>query len=203
MDKNAHTSVPIHDLLHRRWSPVAFDDRAVSSDTLTALFEAARWAPSCFNAQPWRFIVATREDAAEYERLLHCLVDKNIEWAQSAPVLALSVARLRFEHNDKPNRHALHDVGLAVENLIVQATALGLYVHVMAGFHRDEAREAYGIPDGFEPVAAIAIGYMGNAESLPEHLRKRQLAERERKPLGELIFSARWGEKPIGLHIDP
>src|SRR5207247_9166076 len=123
----------IHDLLRRRWSPRAFSDRRVEPDKLRSLGEAARWSPSSYNEQPWSFIVGTKEDEAEYARLLSCLVEGNIEWAQHAPVLMVSVARLSFEEDGKPNRHAFHDVGQAVANLIVQATALGLVVHQLAG----------------------------------------------------------------------
>ena len=194
MEKPAETQYPIHDLLRRRWSPRAFSDRMVEPDKLRSLWEAARWAPSSFNEQPWSFIVATKDDPVEFGRLLSCLVEGNIQWAQHAPVLMVSVARLSFEEDGKPNRHAFHDVGLAVANLIVQATALGLVVHQMAGFHPDKVREFYGVPEQYEPVAAIALGYPGDPQSLPERLRKRELAPRERKPLTEFVFSGRWGQ---------
>ena len=125
--------------------------------------------------------------------MLACLVEKNQEWAKAAPVLMISVARLRFRERDKDHRHAQHDVGLAAENLVIQAMDLDLFVHQMAGFDREKARETYGIPDGFEPVAAIAIGYMGNEDNLPEHLRKRQEADRSRRPLSEFVFAEKWG----------
>jgi nitroreductase len=166
----------------------------VEKEKMLALFEAARWAPSCFNEQPWSFIVATREDPAEYERILACLVESNIRWARQAPVLMISVAKLNFSYNDKPNRHAFHDVGLAVENLIVQAGVLGLYVHQMAGFHRDRARETYAIPETHAPVTGIALGYLGDAEKLPEDLREREQARRERNPLERFVFSGTWNQ---------
>lgn len=112
MDKPAETSVHIYDILDRRRSPVAFEEQAIEADELTAVFETARWAPLCYNTQSWRLIVAAKENAGAYDSLLQCLVDANIEWARSAPALALSVARVRFEHNNKPNRYALHEVGL-------------------------------------------------------------------------------------------
>ena len=194
MEKLAETQYPIHDLLRRRWSPRAFSSRPVEPDKLRSLWEAARWSPSSYNEQPWSFIVATKEDEAEYARLLSCLVEGNIEWAQLAPVLMVSVARLSFEDDGKPNRHAFHDVGLAVANLIVQATALGLVVHQMAGILPDKIRKLYGIPEGYEAVAGIALGYPGDPQSLPEGLRKRELAPRERKPLTEFVFSGSWGQ---------
>ena len=193
MEKRAETQYPIHDLLRRRWSPRAFSDRRVEPDKLRSLWEAARWAPSSYNEQPWSFIVATKEDEAEYARLLSCLVEGNILWAQHAPVLMVSVARLSFEEDGKPNRHAFHDVGQAVANLIVQATALGLVVHQMAGILPDKIRELYGIPGGHEAVAGIALGYPGDPATLPERLRQRELAPRSRKPIQDFVFAGRWG----------
>ncbi len=194
MEKPAETQYPIHDLLRRRWSPRAFSDRRVDPAIMRSLLEAARWAPSSYNEQPWSFIVATKDDPVEFGRLLSCLVEGNIQWAQHAPVLMVSVARLSFEDDGKPNRHAFHDVGLAVANLIVQATALGLVVHQMAGILPDKIRKLYGIPEGYEAVAGIALGYPGDPQSLPEGLRKREMAPRERKPMAQFVFSGRWGQ---------
>lgn len=193
MEKPAQTASPIHDLLQRRWSPRAFGDRPVAPETLTSLFEAARWAASCFNEQPWRFIVAAKDRPAEFDRLVGCLVESNAAWAKQAPVLMLSVAALRFQETGKENRHAFHDVGLAVENLIIQATAMGLFVHQMAGFHVEKARADLAIPDGYDPVAMIALGYPGDPEVLPEKLRQRELAPRSREPLARFVFSGAWG----------
>ena len=194
MEKPADTKHPIHNLLRRRWSPRAFSGRMVEANQLCSVLEAARWAPSSYNEQPWRFIVATKENPVEFDRLLSCLVEGNALWAQQAPVLMLSVAKLSFEKNDKANRHAIHDVGLAVENLVIQATVLGLGVHQMAGFHADKAREVFQIPSGYEPVTAIAIGYFGDPESLPESLREQERAPRSRKPFEEFVFAGRWGQ---------
>ena len=194
MEKPADTQYPIHDLLKKRWSPRAFSGRPVEPGTLRSLLEAARWAPSSNNAQPWSFLVATKEDQAAHGRLVSCLMEGNVPWAQRAPVLMVSVARLSFEDDGKPNRHAFHDVGQAVANLTLQATALGLFVHQMAGFYPDKVRELYGIPKEFEPVAAIALGYPGDPESLPEKFRSRELAPRTRKPLSEFVFAERWGQ---------
>jgi nitroreductase len=193
MEKLAETQHPIHDLLRRRWSPRAFSSRPVEPDKLRSLWESARWAPSSYNEQPWSFIVATKEDEAEYARLLSCLVEGNIQWAQHAPVLMVSVAKLNFIENGERNRHAFHDVGQAVANLIVQATALGLVVHQMAGIFPDKIRELYGIPEGYEAVAGIALGYPGDPETLPERLRQRELAPRSRRPIQDFVFAGRWG----------
>ena len=135
------------------------------------MFEAARWAASSYNGQPWYFIVATKDDAANYKRILDCFVEFNQGWAKSAPVLALSVAKLKFDHNGEPNRHAFHDVGQAAATLALQADALGLAVHQMAGILPDKAREIFEIPEGYEAVAGLAIGYPGDPNHLPDHLK--------------------------------
>jgi nitroreductase len=194
MEKPADTAYPIEELLKRRWSPRAFADRPVEPEKLLSLWEAARWAASTANQQPWSFIVATKRDEAEYARLLSCLRENNQQWASRAPVLMVSVAKLAFDANGQPNRHAFHDVGLAVANLIMQATALGLGVHQMAGIYPDRVRELYGVPEEFEPVAGIVLGYPGDPASLPDELRQRELAPRTRKPLESFVFQGAWGE---------
>lgn len=196
MEKPAETQFPIHDLLHRRWSPRAFSERMVESDMLRSLFEAARWAPSSNNEQPWHFIVGTRDDPAGYDRLFSCLKEGNKKWAFRAPVLMLSVARLNFEDEGTPNRHAWHDTGMAALSLSLQATALGLIAHQMAGFDVDKARADLGIPAGFEPVAMIAVGYPGDPAILDERLRQRELAPRERKSAREIVAIGRWNVSP-------
>ena len=193
MPNAARTDFPMHDLIRRRWSPRAFADRPVEPEKLRSLLEAARWAPSSFNQQPWAYLVATREEPEAFGRLLTALMEGNRAWAARAPVLMLSVAKLDFDRNGQPNRHAFHDVGLATANLVTQATAMGLAAHQMAGFDAAKARELFAIPDGWEPVAAIALGYPGEASSLPAPLRDRELAARTRKPLEEFVFSGRWG----------
>ncbi len=193
MEKPADTTYPIHEVLRQRWSPRAFADRPVEPERLRSLLEAARWAPSSNNEQPWSFLIATREQPEEFAKLLDCLVEGNRIWAQHAPVLMLSLAKLRFADDGDPNRHALHDVGLAAANLVVQATASGLQVHQMAGFQMEKARAAFQIPENYEPVAALAIGYPGDPASLPDRLRARELAPRKRKLLSEFVFSGRWG----------
>lgn len=195
MDKLAPVAYPVHDPLRRRWSPRAFSDQSVEPEKLLSLFEAARWAASSFNEQPWYFIVTRKEEPSEFGKMLSCLVENNVTWAKNAPVLMLSVAQLNFAKNGKPNRHAFHDVGMAVANLIIQATTMGLFVHQMAGFSVDKARDLYGIPEGYEPVAAIALGYPGSPDSLSEPLKQRELAPRERKSQDEFVFSGVWGRK--------
>ena len=193
MEKLTNTKYPIHELLKQRWSPRAFSERMIEPEKLYSLFEAARWAPSAFNEQPWHFIVATKENARDYDRLLGVMVERNKQWAHTAPVLLLTVTKLST-HDGKPNRYAFHDVGLAAENLVLQATALGLFAHQMAGFNVERAREEFAIPPGYEPVTTIAVGYLGDPESLPEQFREEELKTRNRKPLEEFIFSGYWGQ---------
>ena len=197
-EKKASTNYPIHELLAERWSPYIFEDRSVPEADLRSLFEAARWAPSSYNEQPWSYIVATKDDPEQFQRLLSCLVDGNQVWAKVAPVLALGVVSLRFARNAKDNRAAVHDLGLAAGNLLLEATTRGLYVHQMIGILPDKAREIYGIPEGFEAWTGLAIGYNGDPTSLPDQLRERDLAPRQRKPLREFVFSGKW-ENPSPL----
>lgn len=189
------TQYPLHELILRRWSPRAFADRSVDPATLTRLLEAARWAPSCFNEQPWRYLVATRDNPAEFEKMLGCLVEGNQTWAKLAPVLMISVAKLAFARDASPNRHAFHDVGAASAFMTFQATSLGLFVHQMGGIHVDRAREVYSIPEGFEAVAGIALGYLGDPSVLPETMRTREMKPSGRQPLEAMVFGGRWGEK--------
>ena len=194
MEKPADNQYPIHELIKQRWSPLAFNIRPVEPEKIASLLEAARWAASCFNEQPWFFIVATQDNAQEYEKLFSCLVEANQTWAKDAPLLMFSVAKLSFTRNNKPNRHALHDLGFAVGNLTLQAQALGLFVHQMGGFDADKARTLYSIPEDYEPVAAIAIGYPGNLSQLDEDLQQRELSPRSRKPLTEFVFRGNWNQ---------
>jgi nitroreductase len=157
------------------------------------LFEAARWAASSYNEQPWRYIVATRANPVEFERLLSCLVEGNQPWAKSAPVLALGCTSLNFAYNGKPNAAALHDLGLASANLTLEANARGLLVHQMIGILPDRARELYQIPDDVQPLTGLAIGYLGDLNALPEPYKARDLAPRTRKPLAEIVFGDQWG----------
>lgn len=194
MEKHATADAPIHELIARRWSPRAFSEQPVEAAKLRSLFEAARWAPSSNNEQPWRFLVATKETPAEFDRLLACLLEGNRKWAFRAPVLILSVAGLQFEDNDKPNRHAYHDVGMAAENLVLQATSMGLFAHQMAGFDAEKARADCSIPTGFDPVAMIAVGYPGDPALLPDYLREREAKPRERQPVGDFVYTTHWGQ---------
>lgn len=204
LPENADFSYPVHELIGKRASGRAFSSKSVDVATIGSLLEAARWAASCSNEQPWSFVVTDKltkkvtekDDPSAYDRLLKCLVDFNIQWAQHAPVLILSVARLNFASTGKPNRHALYDVGQAAANLALQATALGLMAHQMAGFDVEKARSEFLIPGGHEPASVIAVGYPGDPASLPDKLRERELAPRRRKPLRSFVFSDAWGPTP-------
>jgi nitroreductase len=193
MQKPAVTDAPVHELIKNRWSPRAFSEQPVRPEILRSLFEAARWAPSSNNEQPWAYLVAAKDDAENFAKMLGVLVEFNISWAKHAPVLALSVAHLKMNRDGKPNRVALHDVGSATAQLTLEANARGLSVHQMAGFDAAKARQTFVIPPDWDPVAAIAIGYPGNPESLPDKLRERELAPRTRKPMGEFVMSGSWG----------
>ncbi|MCB0164606.1 MAG: nitroreductase family protein [Anaerolineae bacterium] len=192
MKKVAKTQHPIHPSIQNRWSPRAFSDQPVEPEKLLAVLEAARWAPSAMNEQPWRFIVATKENPAEFEQALNCLNEGNQRWAKAAPVLVFTLIKKTFTRNDRPNRVALHDLGLAVANLTIQATELGLHTHQMGGILFDKIREVYQIPEDFEVVTGIALGYYGDIEQLPEDLQEREKGPRLRKPLSELIFAGAW-----------
>ena len=193
-DKTAATDHPIHELLARRWSPHAFQQRLLTAEDLQSLFEAARWAPSSYNEQPWSYIVATRDDRPEFERLLSCLVEGNQAWARTAPVLVLGVVTHKFKRNNKENKAAVHDLGLAAGNLVMEATARGLFVHQMIGILPDRARELYQIPPDSEAWTALAIGYRDEStDRLPEELKEREAAPRQRKRLGQFVFTGKWG----------
>lgn len=189
--------VEIHNLLMHRWSPRAFSNRDIEKDKLLRLFEAARWAPSCFNEQPWFFIVGCRSQGKTYDDLLECLIEFNQSWAASAPVLILNLARRNFARNGKANAHAWYDVGQAMGNLLVEATYQGLMVHQMAGFDSELARVKFKIPEEFEPVAAAALGYLGDSDVLPDGVEEKARDERERKLLETFVFGTGW-EKPFG-----
>ncbi len=193
MDKPAPTAYPVHPLIQQRWSPRAFSDQEVEPYKICSLLEAARWAPSCFNEQPWRFFIgASNVNPRTHEKLASLLMSGN-DWAAKAPVLLLTVTKLTFTYNDAPNRHGAHDVGMALENIMLQAVDMGLVTHAMAGFYADKAVSELLIPEGFQPMALVAIGYPGPPEVLADPLRERELAPRERRPLQELIYSDQWG----------
>lgn len=191
--QHARPDHPIHDLLVRRWSPYAFSEKAVPAADLRSVFEAARWAASSYNEQPWRYIVATKDDPAAFNRLLACLVEANQEWAKEVPVLAIGCTHLKFSRNGKPNGVAIHDLGLASAQLTFEATARGLVVHQMAGILPDKVRLQYHVPEDVQPLTALAIGYAADPANLPEKYRPRDTTPRSRNPLSSFVFGSDWG----------
>lgn len=187
-------TIPIHRVLRQRKSIRAFSSREIASETLVSLLEAARWAPSSYNEQPWRFIVAPKSDAENFEKILSCLFPSNSVWAKKGAALILTVTKTQLSLNDKDNIFAFYDLGQAVAALSFQATAEGLYLHQMGGLDRQMARSIFEIPEGYEVASAIVLGYKGDVEALPEALRIRELAERKRNPLQEQMFSGKFGE---------
>ena len=199
-DQLSATQYPIEEVLRQRWSPIAFSDQAVEPEKLRSVLEGARWAASSYNEQPWSYIVATQDNPDEFSRLLECLAEGNQVWAKNAPVLMLSVAKLTFTFNGVENRHAFHDVGAASANLAIEAAAQGLFIHQMAGFDVPKAKETYGIPDGYDPVAAIALGYLGDPQILSESMQQRQSVPRTRKPLDQFVFTGHWSQTSSIVH---
>ncbi|MEO0965209.1 MAG: nitroreductase family protein [Planctomycetota bacterium] len=201
MEKSAPAQLPILDVIKRRWSPRAFADRPVEDHKLRCILEAARWAASSFNEQPWRFVLTKKADGAPFETALGCLAEANQLWVKDAPVLMLTFVSTKFAKNDKPNRCAHHDLGLAMGQLSLQATAMGLFVHQMAGVDLDRMRDTYAVPEDYEPFGAAAIGYGGNPGQLPDGLAEAETAERVRKPLTELVFADEFGKASPLMNI--
>lgn len=179
---------PLKHIVNRR-SELGFEPKALSQEHIDTLFEAARWAASSYNEQPWRFYFATRENPALFSKALDTLAKGNREWAVNASILIFSVAKMVLSKNGKPNDYALHDTGMATANLMVQAEALGLASHPMGGFNRDKAKELLGITDDATPVAVIAIGFAGNHDNLSDGNKERLLAPRQRKGINEIAIS--------------
>ncbi|MES2500436.1 MAG: nitroreductase family protein [Pseudomonadota bacterium] len=198
MQKPAKTQVPINEVIANRWSGRAYDaSKAVSNQQIISLCEAARWAPSCFGDEPWRFMVWNKTtDAKSWQIAFDCLVPGNQEWVKNAPILLLVCADTLFGHNQKPNRWAQYDTGAAAENLCLQAQDLGLMAHQMGGFNADAARKVFKIPEQFTLMAMVAVGYAADIKTVTGEALSRETAERKRKPLAELFFDSAW-DKPI------
>lgn len=195
-EKPIDTLQPIHDLLARRWSGVAYDpERSIDHKIITALAEAARWAPSCFGDQPWRFIFCHREhNPAAWERAFQCLAEGNQTWNLHAPLLILTCHDTRFARNDKPNPYAAYDSGAAAMSICLEAVRHGLMTHQMAGFDQERARALFQIPDRYQPKAMMAVGYQLPTDQIPATFRDRELSPRQRRPLQESFFDGTWGE---------
>jgi nitroreductase len=198
MKKPAITSVTIQETIAKRWSPRAYNaTKPVSPEQIIALLEAARWAPSSYNDQPWRFIVCDKtSNPKAWQAAFDCIMPSNQTWVKDAPLLLLGCANTILDVNQQANRFGQYDTGAAAENLVLQAASMGLVAHQMGGFNADVASEVFAIPAQFTPMAMITVGYEGDANNLPDELKTRELAERKRKPLADLFFAGTWG-KPI------
>jgi nitroreductase len=181
-------------VIEERWSPRAFSSKSVSKEDIHLLFDAARKAASCFNEQPCRFVYARKEDKENFDLLLDCLVEGNQVWAKNASVLVATITKKTFTQNDKPNKHAWHDVGLSVGNMSAQATSMDISLHQMAGYDKEKTIKNLNLSDDFEPVSFIAIGYLGDKGQLPEDLEKQEKKESPRKSINEIIFVGKMGK---------
>jgi nitroreductase len=186
--KRAVTEYPILEPLASRWSPYEFEPRPIDRVSLLTCLDAARWAASSYNEQPWHFVVALRDDADDFAKMLGCLVEFNQGWAKDASALVLSVIARSFRKNGTPNRMAEHDLGLAIGNFSAQATTLGLAVHQMAGFNPSQARHSWGIPDGYDPWTVIAVGH-ARPPAEPA-----AATPRTRRPFREFVFGGSWNK---------
>jgi len=195
MNNPAITQTPIDETLANRWSGRAYDaSKIVSQTQIVSLLEAARWAPSCFGDQPWRFIVWDKtSDANAWQQAFNCLVTGNQTWVKDSPVLLLVCADTLFGHNQKPNRWAQYDTGAAAENLCLQASSIGLLAHQMGGFDADKARDVFAVPMQYVPMAMVSVGYAADIATLEGEILARETAQRKRKPLNELFFKGKWG----------
>ncbi len=180
MEKSTEFEMPLLETIQIRRSKRAYSDRPIEPEKIQALFEAARWAPSSLNEQPWVYVYATKEQPQLWNKLFDALVDSNKIWAERAPLLIMSLIRKNFVRNEKPNGSAKYDLGAANAFLTLQATHLGLNVHQMGGFDRQRAAENLNVPDTHEVAVMIAIGYSGDPDILPENLKEREQSPRER-----------------------
>ncbi len=192
MRKTATSEFPILDVLKERWSPRAYDAKPVEDEKLWSLLEAARWSPSGGNSQPWSFIVTRKGDVA-FDKLVSALSGNNQKWAGNAPILIVSVGK-KTRADGTPNPYASYDVGQAVAHMSIQAESAGLRVHQMAGFDAQQVRAIFEIPEGYDPLTVIAIGYFGSLEQLPDDLQQRETLDRSRKHWNEFVFSNKFGD---------
>jgi len=197
LTRPADTDVPLLDAIRLRWSPRAFSDRPICDHDLRTILTAAQWAPSTYNEQEWRFIIARKQQPGQFERAVACLVEANRQWARLASVLMFCVGRTTFTGNDRPNPVWRHDVGLATAQLVIQAMALGIYAHQMAGFDAPAVRRTYDVPAAFEPSVAVALGYAGRVADLPAAFREAELAARGRRSLSDMVFAETWGRAAL------
>ncbi len=187
MNTSKQLEYPVHELIDQRWSPRAFQPRELETHQVRSLFEAARWAPSSYNAQPWRYIYALNQSSDAFKPLLECLFPANQLWAKHAGMLILALAKMGFDGKEGINRHAYYDLGAANYALTTQATSMGLHVHQMGGFDQQKARELFNINEDFDPVAMLAVGYKGYPEQLPEKFRALEQPKKDRMRQEEFV----------------
>jgi len=195
MQKSSEFESPIIEVIRNRRSRRAYADQPVEKEKIASLFEAARWAPSSVNEQPWIYIYATREQPDLWNRIFESLNDSNKVWVKNAPLLIASFVRKNFTLNERPNAAARYDLGAANAFLSLQATHLGLNVHQMGGYNTEILKANLHVPDTHEPVIVLAIGYPGKVEILPEHLQVRELAPRERFLQQEFVLNTTFDGK--------
>lgn len=195
--KHAKTNYPVHSFIRNRWSPRSFSDEKLSYETLLTLFEAAGWAASCRNEQPWHFIYGVKDEDDVYEKILESLVVWNQKWASFAPVLVVGLAKLSSEYHTSPNKYAKYDLGQAVATMAIQATSDNLYVHQMAGFDKDTVMKSFNISEEYEPVVVIAIGRLGNPDKLPADIKELELKERSRLSLDSIVSNGEMKKPPL------
>lgn len=196
--KDAITSEPIHEIIKKRWSPRAFDiKRPVPREMIASICEAARWAPSCFNDQPYRYLVwDIHHNKPAFLRAFNCLGEWNQKWVETVPVLFVALADSIFRKTGKPNRWTQYDTGAASMSICLQATALGLMAHQMGGFDGDKLKAEFNVPDKFTPMAMIAVGYQAEIDVLNKDYHEDEKKSRERVPLGRNFFDSEW-EVPL------
>jgi nitroreductase len=188
MVKEAKTKYPVNELIRKRWSARAFSNKSIDDPILFTLFEAAGWAASANNEQPWRYIYAKREDKEAFDKMVDCLMPGNEPWAKNAAVLILCIAKTTMGTENKPNLAAFHDAGLANATLLLQAVSEGIYGHMMGGYDRAKAKAKFNVPDGYETVLMLALGYLDTPEALEEPFKTREITPRSRKALDEFVF---------------
>ncbi len=182
---------PILDIIKKRWSPRMFSNQEVASWKFMTLLEAARWAPSSFNLQPWRFIYAHKGSQA-YENIFQCLSDFNQSWVRNAPILMMTTIKEDTDEG-KNNYHALHDLGLSMGNFTIQAQSMGIAVHQMAGIDWEKAHEIFEVPEGYHVVSGVAVGYYGGDPSeMSEKLEDMEEEASVRKPMNEIARENSW-----------
>lgn len=193
--KEADNKYPLADVLKKRWSPVGFSSKEVEPEKIRSMFEAARWAPSSYNEQPWSFILASGISDENHAKIVDCLVEGNKTWAETVPVLILGIAKKTFSRSGKANNYGFYDLGQAVANLSIQATFDGLYLHQMAGFDAAKAKEIFDIPEDYQVAVAIAVGYIAEEDDIPDEFLARDKGKRTRRDTSEFVFSDKFGSK--------